>query len=1102
QIDPLGRKVRIGYTDDFQPSQSFTTFAYPTTITDPAGTILGDALHSSTVKYRYDIGANVEANSPAPAGNTLGKKTTRLFDIYGRLQQETIVNSGAYTRYEYPTNGIQSKVFSTIIDTNANGADALDEVMSESWSDGAGRVRRSRTEHPGSSGGWSGSVVEYDILGRAKRQSVPTEISVPNANDPDTWAPAGDDATRGFLWTYQKYDWKGRVTRKINTDGTDSPVLNDSDVLITYEGCGCAGGQVTTIQSERVHVPDQGTTHARRTEKIYADILGRDFKTETFGWDGYSLYSTVTSAFNGRDQTISVTETEQSTSIGQITAMTYDGHGRLKTQHRPEQNSGTATTYNYNPDDSISSVTDARGATVTYGYGTQKLPVFVQYSVPQGSSVEVPSNVVFTYDALGNRTQMTDALGTVNYGYDELSRLVSESRQFSSQGTGFPNETATLNYTYTLSNKLRSYAMPFFSNLQVKYDFDKTGRLNVVSGTSSSATFDYADNPHYRAWGALTHLDYGNGTEMNVGGFNNKLQATTLSISKGTAQVINKTYEFNNDATVKKETDNLNPKFDRSYEYDHRSRMSKAMSGAEARGATDNPYNIPYRTNYQYDALGHQKQIEYRHYAQGPAITTTTYQNNRIVGGNYDNEGNLVVDTMLSAKFYEYNAAGKLAHSDYEISNGVDPYLRQQEYLAYDGDGYLGKITASVQEGETGPVNSDTTYRIRSSVLGGEVVYENGNAYVHANGTRIATQDNTGVRWNHKDPNLKSFRSTGPNGSVLGSGTSDLDWDHVETDADGKSVGFIDPGISFPAPFNDLFQSQNPFGSIVNGQFTSYSVDGILVPKDYFAAMLDFAFGSQFGVVERQARLSAPRFSHYSVRDRFGIDNVYSGTSWSDASDAAFRSENLTVTRNWVVSDQSWAVNLSLLPQTDASVPGGPQQQNWNPRFITHLDTFPETLLAQRIIDIAYFARDSKECAEAFRSVGAVPIGEQIANTTIVTQNVFGDPRHDSSWAPDDGGEFAKSLRDKLAAKTGYFGTVSTSDISQTGTYFGRRFIGLTNTGIKESNFKLSTTIIHSFLHSGGVPLYEGYFNYSPNDLDISNEKHAEIIEKCRKSNQ
>ncbi|MBX7055262.1 MAG: hypothetical protein K1X36_09920 [Pyrinomonadaceae bacterium] len=48
---------------------------------------------------------------------------------------------------------------------------------------------------------------------------MPTEVSVSGS----TWTPSGDDATRGWLWTYQKYDWKGRVVRKINTDGTDSP---------------------------------------------------------------------------------------------------------------------------------------------------------------------------------------------------------------------------------------------------------------------------------------------------------------------------------------------------------------------------------------------------------------------------------------------------------------------------------------------------------------------------------------------------------------------------------------------------------------------------------------------------------------------------------------------------------------------------------------------------------------------------------------------------------------------------------------------------------------------------------------------------------------
>ncbi len=125
------REVRIGYADDFNSTGNPGTFAYPTTVTDPAGNF-------SQVKYRYDIGANVRAQSPAPAGNTQGKITEREFDSIGRLLKDKIVNyGGAYTRYEYPSNGIQSKVYSTIIDTTGNGADSSDEVLSETWADGA-----------------------------------------------------------------------------------------------------------------------------------------------------------------------------------------------------------------------------------------------------------------------------------------------------------------------------------------------------------------------------------------------------------------------------------------------------------------------------------------------------------------------------------------------------------------------------------------------------------------------------------------------------------------------------------------------------------------------------------------------------------------------------------------------------------------------------------------------------------------------------------------------------------------------------------------------------------------------------------------------------
>lgn len=151
------------------------------------------------------------------------------------------------------------------------------------------------------------------------------------------------------MWTHTEYDWKGRTIRTINTDGTDT--------LASYEGCGCAGGQVTTIQSELVPRDDQPNVNARRTQKIYEDILGRTYKTETLKWDG-TIYSTVLTNFNGRDQAVSLVEQDNSQSpvVSQTTTLTYDGHGRLKSRKLPQQSVNTATVYNYRIDDSIENV--------------------------------------------------------------------------------------------------------------------------------------------------------------------------------------------------------------------------------------------------------------------------------------------------------------------------------------------------------------------------------------------------------------------------------------------------------------------------------------------------------------------------------------------------------------------------------------------------------------------------------------------------------------------------------------------------------------------------------------------------------------------------
>ena len=155
QIDSLGRIVKISYADKFNHTTSnLYTYAYPTKVTEVANTDTDN--NFSEIKYRFDIGANVWAKSPKPAGNTSGKETTREFDTVGRLLKETLVNTGAYKRYEYFTNGIQAKSYTTIINEDGDGNLQEDEVLSESWTDGAGRVLRSRAEHPGSTGGLDG----------------------------------------------------------------------------------------------------------------------------------------------------------------------------------------------------------------------------------------------------------------------------------------------------------------------------------------------------------------------------------------------------------------------------------------------------------------------------------------------------------------------------------------------------------------------------------------------------------------------------------------------------------------------------------------------------------------------------------------------------------------------------------------------------------------------------------------------------------------------------------------------------------------------------------------------------------------------------------
>ncbi|HMO81997.1 MAG TPA: hypothetical protein PKD24_14495 [Pyrinomonadaceae bacterium] len=194
--------------------------------------------------------------------------------------------------------------------------------------------------------------------------------------------------------------------------------------------------------------------------------------------------------------------------------------------------------------------------------------------------------------------------------------------------------------------------------------------------------------------------------------------------------------------------------------------------------------------------------------------------------------------------FFAKPALGEQPHHMHFEYMDTEPYTRQQEGIGYNGDGRILKIETSDQEGEEGEPTVFPAYRLRSSILGGEVVYENGQAFVYAGGEKIATNYEVGTpsptlatMWHHKDPNMSSYRSTEPGGTVLGTGVDNHDWDKIETDGDGKSVGLSQPSYPAPPP-NELYTSGWSFGTMQTGQYALYTVDGLHVPPETFAAQM------------------------------------------------------------------------------------------------------------------------------------------------------------------------------------------------------------------------------------------------------------------------
>jgi RHS repeat-associated protein len=692
--DGLGREVRISYTDAFSDGVNRSTFAYPTTTTDPGG-------FSRLAQFAYDFGGITFTRDPK------GARVQFEFDAVGRQTRLTNLENGAYSRRVYPLSQNYVNTFATIQE-NAG------EAYSISVFDGAGRTLVTARALPGSVGGYSAQYLQYDSMGRVQYQSNPTETN-------SAWTPTGDDAVAGWQWTEQRYNYNDRPTLTINPDGTTKET--------TYSGCGCAGSEVTTIRDE-----------AGRRRRLAKDVFGRLAQVQELNWDS-SVYSTSNYAFNARDQIVSIVQqNDRARTFG------YDGHGRLQTRTTPEQ--GT-TTYSYYGDDRVQTVTDARGASRTISYDARGLVTNLNYGVPDG--VEPTPNVAFGYDAAGNRVWMTDGFGRVDYSYDVMSRLSSETRTFNGLGT------YSLSYLYNLSGELTAMSNPWgYVN---SYSYDQVGRLATMHSTYGGQ--NYVSGVQYRAFGAPKQISYGNGRTLSTQ-YDNRMRPTRWDVASVLGGVLGYAYNydyFNNRTFRVSYAQNLyDATLDRSYEYDQVGRLVISHSGAEARAAAFSgqwgTMDGPFSQGYSYDVWGNMTS------RVGWGGWNASYN------ATFNNKNQMVTNPGLGTTM-QYDAAGNMTYDGWQsfTYDATGAQVQAPTYGKWQGNDGDGLRVKHIQ-------GSSTTYYLRSTALGGKVVAEINQygtwtrGYVYSGQQLVAIQSG-GNYFVHQDPIAKSQRITDSGGNVV-----------------------------------------------------------------------------------------------------------------------------------------------------------------------------------------------------------------------------------------------------------------------------------------------------------------------------------------------
>ncbi len=642
--DPRGNMVKIIDFNGGITEVEYNAMNRPVMVTDPDG---------NQTRFEYDQMSNMVRRIAPDGGVTeygydsenrmtsirhpMGGAETAEYDAVGNLVRRCAPDGGEYL-FEY---------------------DALNRPVSVT--DPVGGVRRA----------------EYDKLGN---------VIMVRYEDDTTEFSAYDRMGRRLSHTdqsgytrYFRYNSLGKMTEVSDDSGVlEQYVYGPGGMLLSERG---ADGSAVSYCYDAAGNVSQITDSVRGTWKFKYDTLGRMCEAEHVGegteYYEYDLMGNICAVTDGMGQRTQYRYSKAGVlekvtdARGFETGYRYDGCQRLLQILRPESgrfaaegadgfNQGQkilATTYEWDRDGNVVSVTDSAGGVIRFGYD-----VCGRLSRKQDQDGNVVScayrmdgtedilsfsdgrTVRYQYDALKRLAQVEDWLGITTINRDAMGRVSDVT----------DHEGNTIGYSW--DGRGQCTAMRYPDGASVRYEYDQKMHLSRLISDGKQVKYSYYENGQLqrKELSDAMHVDYrydGIGRIAGLAYFANGVESDSFAYSYDACSRKNTLTErhsgmadrvfgfsYNPLGCLERVTCNGQPY--QAFEYDAFGNRSRMISN----GAV---------TDYSYDALGRLL----RSRSDG---NETTY--------SYDNRGNLTGETVngirrLTLHFDALNRLSR-AHSD------------------------------------------------------------------------------------------------------------------------------------------------------------------------------------------------------------------------------------------------------------------------------------------------------------------------------------------------------------------------------------------------------------------------------------------------------